>query len=135
MQNFPSPEQLLDLARQARAHAYVPYSRFSVGAALLAEDGRIFSGCNVENASYGLTICAERSAVFRAVSEGVRSFRAIAVTGPEDDQPCAPCGSCRQVLWEFGAGMDVITPAGEGQVSVRPLRELLPEAFGPERLV
>jgi homotetrameric cytidine deaminase len=89
---------LLAQAREARAHAYAPYSRFPVGAALMADDGRVFTGCNVENASYGLTNCAERVALGKAVSEGVRRFVAVAVVGPEDDAPCAPCGACRQVL-------------------------------------
>lgn len=126
---------LLERAREARRQAYVPYSRFAVGAALLAADGSVFTGCNVENAAYGLTNCAERTAVFKAVSEGRRRFHAIAVTGPEDDVACAPCGSCRQVLHEFGPAMWVITPGGvAGAPRVRPLAELLPEAFGPERL-
>jgi cytidine deaminase len=126
--------RLLDAARAARANAYAPYSGFPVGAALLAADGRVFTGVNVENASYGLTTCAERSAVARAVSEGARDFRAIAVVGPEDDVACPPCGSCRQILYELGREMTVVT-AGDGS---RPLRttlaELLPGAFGGERL-
>ncbi|HET7321705.1 MAG TPA: cytidine deaminase, partial [Longimicrobiaceae bacterium] len=93
---------LLERARQARTNAYVPYSHFPVGAALLAADGRVFTGVNVENASYGLSTCAERTAVAKAVSEGARDFVAIAVTGPEDDVACPPCGSCRQILHEAG---------------------------------
>src|SRR5688572_5475496 len=103
---------LLERAREVRAHAYAPYSRFPVGAALLAVDGRVFTGCNVENASYGLANCAERVAIGKAVSEGARRFTAIAVVGPEDDVPCAPCGACRQVLYEFGHDMAVITAEG-----------------------
>jgi cytidine deaminase len=127
---------LLAQAREARSHAYAPYSRFPVGAALLADDGRVFTGCNVENASYGLTICAERVAVGKAVSEGVRRFRAVAVVGPEDDAPCAPCGACRQVLLEFGAGMVVVTPDPEapGGVRIDTAGGLLPDAFGPGHL-
>jgi cytidine deaminase len=127
---------LLDRAREARAHAYAPYSRFPVGAALLAADGRVFTGCNVENASYGLANCAERVAIGKAVSEGARAFAAIAVIGPEDVEPCAPCGACRQVLYEFGPELPVIFPAaeGEGGYQVRTMDELLPGAFGPARL-
>lgn len=127
---------LLARAREARSHAYAPYSRFPVGAALLTEDGEVFTGCNVENASYGLTNCAERVALQKAVSEGRRRFLAIAVTGPEDDVPLAPCGSCRQVLYEFGADMAVVMASGTGgEPAVTSLRTLLPGAFEPERLM
>lgn len=126
--------QLLERAREAREHAYAPYSRFPVGAALLAEDGRIFTGVNVENASYGLTTCAERTAVTKAISEGARSFRAVAVVGPEDDLACTPCGSCRQILHEAGRDMLVVMPGEAGDPQVVPLHELLPGAFGGERL-
>lgn len=126
---------LLAQAREARARAYAPYSRFPVGAALLADDGRVFTGVNVENASYGLGNCAERVAIGRAVTEGARAFHAVAVTGPQDDVPCAPCGACRQVLHEFGPDLWVISPeAGEAGFSMTPLRDLLPGAFGPARL-
>jgi cytidine deaminase len=125
---------LLDRAREARARAYAPYSNFSVGAALLADDGRVFTGCNVENASYGLTNCAERVAVGKAVSEGARRFRALAVVGPQDDVGCHPCGACRQVLHEFGPDLLVLTAEGAGGVRTASLHELLPGAFGKERL-
>ena len=126
---------LLARAREARAYAYAPYSRFPVGAALLAADGRVFTGCNVENASYGLANCAERVAIGKAVSEGAREFVAIAVTGPEDTQPCAPCGACRQVLYEFGAELPVVFPSpGAEGYGVSTMGELLPNAFGPARL-
>lgn len=128
---------LLARAREARRHAYVPYSDFPVGAALLTPDGTIFSGCNVENASYGLTNCAERTAIFKAVSEGYTAFRAVAVVGPEDDVACAPCGACRQVLSEFGPEMIVVMPAcagDPGAVSITSVAALLPGAFGPGRL-
>jgi cytidine deaminase len=126
---------LLDRARDARANAYAPYSRFQVGAALLAADGRVFTGCNVENASYGLANCAERVAIGKAVSEGAREFTAIAVIGPEDVQPCAPCGACRQVLYEFGPDLPVIFPSAGGEgYQVQTMGELLPGAFGPARL-
>ncbi|HEX7243359.1 MAG TPA: cytidine deaminase [Longimicrobiaceae bacterium] len=127
-------EDLLRRAREVRAHAYAPYSGFTVGAALLAEDGRVFTGVNVENASYGLTNCAERVAVGKAVSEGARRFRAVAVVGPEDDQPCAPCGACRQVLHEFGPALLVLTPDGRGGVRAATAADLLPGAFQESRL-
>jgi cytidine deaminase len=139
----PTPEsldaataaRLLDLARAARDRAYAPYSHFPVGAAALTDSGEVFTGCNVENASFSLTNCAERVAVQRAVSDGHRRIRAVAVVGPDDDARCAPCGSCRQVLHEFGPEMDVITPGGPGRAAdVAPLARLLPGAFGPDSL-
>jgi cytidine deaminase len=120
-------ERLIAAARAAREHAYAPYSGFRVGAAVLAE-GAIYSGSNVENASYGLTICAERVAVFAAVAAGQRRVEAVAVVG-DPSSPTAPCGACRQVLHEFGPTMTVVM-AAEGEVIVRPLRDLLPLAFG-----
>ena len=122
-------ESLLERARAARAHAYVPYSHFPVGAALLAADGTIFTGCNVENASYGLTNCAERVALGKAVSEGVREFRAVAVVGPAGQESCPPCGACRQVLYEFGPRMQVVLPDEAGAPMIRLACELLPGAF------
>lgn len=124
---------LLDQAIAARAHAYAPYSRFPVGAALLARDGRVFTGVNVENAAYGLGNCAERTAIFKAVSEGVRDFAAVAVVGPQDDVECAPCGACRQVLLEFGPEMVVVLADG-GRVKQLTVRDLLPGAFEAGRL-
>jgi cytidine deaminase len=124
---------LLDRAREARRNAYAPYSNFPVGAALLAADGRVFTGVNVENASYGLGNCAERTAVFKAVSEGVHDFIACAVVGPEDDVECSPCGACRQVLFEFGPDMVLVVPGGNG-VRTYTVRELLPGAFDAGRL-
>lgn len=125
---------LLRRAIEARRHSYAPYSSFPVGAALLSDDGRIFTGVNVENASYGLTTCAERTAVVKAISEGVRGFQAIAVIGPEDDVACPPCGSCRQILHEADPDLLVITPGKDEDVRIQPLRELIPGAFGGERL-
>jgi cytidine deaminase len=127
-------ERLLGAAREARSNAYAPYSNFQVGAALLAADGRIFTGVNVENASYGLTTCAERTAVSKAVSEGAREFRAIAVVGPEDDVACPPCGSCRQILYELGPDMVVVMASDGGRPLERKLSELLPGAFDGARL-
>jgi cytidine deaminase len=125
-------EQLLVAAREAATRAYAPYSEFPVGAALLTDDGTMITGCNVENASYGLTVCAERVAVFCAAAAGHRTFRAIAVTAPRL-AAVTPCGACRQVLNEFKPGdRDLIVildgVAGPEQV---PLDELLPRAFGP----
>lgn len=127
--------RLLDQAREVRAQAYAPYSNFSVGAALLAEDGRVFTGVNVENASYPLGTCAERTAIGNAVTQGARHFVAIAVVGPEDDAACAPCGGCRQVLNEFGPDMPVIMPGGgPAGVQITTVRALLPGAFDQDRL-
>jgi cytidine deaminase len=126
---------LLARAREARANAYAPYSHFPVGAALLAADGRVFTGCNVENASFGLTNCAERVAIGKAVSEGAREFVAIAVIGPQDQAECTPCGACRQVLSEFGPEMPVIVPSGgQDGYEATSIAALLPGAFGPARL-
>ena len=125
-------EELLEIAKKARENAYAPYSNFKVGAAIITEDGKIFTGANVENASYGLSMCAERVAVFKAVSEGYRKFKAIAVVA-DTDGPVSPCGACRQVLSEFG-DMDVIMGNMKGDVKVMKLSELLPESFTPEDL-
>lgn len=125
-------DEIVTRAKAMREFAYAPYSGFTVGAALLAEDGRVFSGANVENASYGLSICAERAAVFSAVAAGARRFEAIAVAGPETTAT-APCGACRQVLNEFNPAMTVIytTPNGTRTTT---LDQLLPDAFGPQNL-
>ena len=127
-----SMEDLVDAARAARERAYAPYSSFTVGAALLARDGSIVTAGNVENASYGLAICAERSAVVRALAQGLREFVAIAVAGPESSA-AAPCGACRQVLNEFNPRITVhfTTPSG---VVTTTLDALLPHAFGPSNL-
>ena len=125
-------ETLVAAARRAQQQAYAPYSRYQVGAALEAEDGQIYTGCNIENASFGLTICAERTAVASAVTAGARRFRRIAIVAGSEP-PAMPCGACRQVLAEFGLDL-----AGE---SVGPstrvswiLRHLLPDPFGPGNL-
>ena len=125
-------KKLLEMAKKARENAYAPYSNFKVGAAIITEDGKIFTGANVENASYGLSICAERVALFKAVSEGYRKFKAIAVVA-DTDGPVSPCGACRQVLSEFG-DMDVIMANVKGDMEVMKLSELLPESFTPEDL-
>ncbi len=125
--------ELIDLARAMQERSYAPYSGFPVGAALEAEDGRVFTGCNVENAAYGETICAERTALVKAVSEGVRAFRRIAVAGNGDDY-CWPCGSCRQALNEFSPNLTVLAANGTGSFLSVPLSELLPHSFGPRNL-
>lgn len=128
-------EQLLAQSKIARENAYVPYSKFPVGAALLAEDGTVFHGCNVENASYGLTNCAERTAIFKAVSQGVKNFKAIAIVA-DTEGPCAPCGACRQVIAEFCDGdMPVYLTNLKGDVLETTVKELLPGAFTPKDLI
>jgi cytidine deaminase len=127
MPNEFNEAELMVAARAAREHAYAPYSAFAVGAALLCEDGSVVAGCNVENASYGLTMCAERAAVAAAVAQGKRRFIAIAVAGPiEGATP--PCGGCRQVLSEFAPALRVLYSQGETHVNVG-IEELLPAAF------
>ncbi len=124
-----SHEELVDLARQAREHAYAPYSKFKVGAAVECQDGRIFSGCNIENSSYGLTVCAERVALGKAISEGVSSFTRIAVIA-DTHSPVPPCGACRQVIFELcGADALIIMANLQGRIEIRTIRELLPAPF------
>jgi cytidine deaminase len=125
-------DSLISAARSVQARAYAPYSRFRVGAALESSDGTVFLGCNVENASYGLTICAERSAVFAAVSAGATRFRRAVVVS-DVDPPAAPCGACRQVLAEFGLDLPIDGVGSKATVRWR-LADLLPAAFGPEQL-
>ena len=120
-------------AQRASKNAYAPYSKFPVGAAVLADDGTQHTGCNVENASFGLTICAERAAVFKAVTAGQRVIKCIAIHTPTPE-PTAPCGACRQVLREFGANMKIVSTCdGPGRIETT-LSELLPQSFGPESL-
>ena len=124
--------RLLAAAAAARERAHTPYSGYPVGAALLTADGGVFTGCNVENAAYPLTMCAERVAVFRAVAEGQRQFVALAVVTANGG---SPCGSCRQVLREFNAGdLPVFIGTPDGQYRATTLAELLPDSFGPESL-
>ncbi|ANU19270.1 cytidine deaminase [Planococcus plakortidis] len=127
-------QQLMEQAIAARGNAYVPYSKFPVGAALLSRDGKVYTGCNIENAGYSLTNCAERTAVFKAVSKGVKQFDALAVAA-DTKGPVAPCGACRQVLVEFCApDMPVYLTNLEGAVSETTIAELLPGAFTTEDL-
>lgn len=122
---------LLQQAAAAREYAYAPYSRYKVGAALLTTTGQIYTGCNIENAAYSPSICAERTAIFKAVSEGERSFQAIAIVTQDGG---APCGVCRQVMREFAPHLTVITADLNGVYHIYTLPELLPHCFGPENL-
>lgn len=125
--------KLLEAAIQAREKAYAPYSKFKVGAALLTRGGRCYTGCNVENVSYGLTCCAERVALYKAVSEGEREFEAIAITA-DTEEYCSPCGACRQVLAEFGSDLKVIMGNRRGEYRQMTVAELLPAAFNQDTL-
>ena len=120
-------QKLMDCAIKARENAYSPYSHFAVGAALLCEDGTLFEGCNIENASYGLTNCAERTAIFKAVSEGYIKFKALAVVA-DTEGPCAPCGACRQVMAEFKIPL-IIMGNLMGNIKIVTIEELLPFSF------
>ena len=120
--------ELFAIAKKAAEHAYVPYSHFPIGAALECADGTVFTGCNVENAAYGSTICAERTAIVKAVSEGYTDFVRIAISG-EGQGYCMPCGACRQVMSEFSPDMEVLCSKAGGDYVRYPLRELLPHTF------
>ena len=128
-----SHSQLLDAARAARQHAHAPFSRFQVGAALETSDGRIITGCNVENATYGLTICAERVAMFKALSEGHRQFTRIAIVA-DTEEPTPPCGACRQILWEFGGDLEIQLANLTEQKGAYHLKDLLPLPFDARML-
>ena len=121
-------EELKAAAVAMLDRAYAPYSHFPVGAALECADGTVFTGCNIENAAYGLTICAERTAIFKAISEGRRDFKRIVIAGKSEDY-CVPCGSCRQVMQEFAPQMEVICLNGKGEAKHFALKELLPYGF------
>ena len=120
--------RLVEAARVARQHAMAAFSGFAVGAAIETSSGTIVSGCNIENASYGLTMCAERVAIFKALSEGHRSFRRVAVVA-ETEEPTPPCGACRQILWEFGGDLEVIVANTRRELARFRLRDLLPHPF------
>ena len=124
---------LIDAAKQARENAHAPYSNFRVGAALRSTTGRIFSGCNVENASYGLTMCAERVAIFKAISEGERGFSALAVV-TDADSLTPPCGACRQLIWEFCGDIPVTITNLKGQTDVMQMKDLFPRPFDDSNL-
>ncbi|MDQ6759329.1 MAG: cytidine deaminase [Acidobacteriota bacterium] len=119
---------LIEAAFRARENAHAPFSNFKVGAALLDDSGRIHTGCNVENATYGLTLCAERVAVFKAISEGARRFQAVAVAA-DTDVLTPPCGACRQILWEFCGDIEVTMVNLHGKTESLPMRELFPRPF------
>jgi cytidine deaminase len=119
---------LLEAALAARANAFAPYSRFQVGAAVEDADGRIHTGCNIENATYGLTLCAERVAIFKAISEGVRKFRRIAVAA-DTDVLTPPCGACRQILWEFCGDVEIVLGNPRGKIETYRLKDLFPKPF------
>jgi len=125
-------DQLLAQAQEARQYAYAPYSHYKVGAALLTTEGKVYKGCNIENAAYGPSNCAERTAIFKAVSEGERKFEAIAVVTRDG---AAPCGVCRQVMREFALNLTVIIGDADGNYRVFTLADLLPHSFGPENLL
>jgi homotetrameric cytidine deaminase len=120
-------DSLVEQARAVQAKAYAPYSQYRVGAALEADDGRVFLGCNVENVSFGLTICAERAAVARAVAEGALSFRRVTIV-TDSEPPAPPCGACRQVLFEFSPGL-IVESVGPTSRQRWSIQELLPAAF------
>lgn len=126
-------KELVKKAKEAMAYAYVPYSKFQVGAALLCEDGKIYTGCNIENASFGATNCAERTAIFKAVSEGENRFKAIAIVSSSKDFTY-PCGICRQVIGEFMKQGEIILENAEGELKIYPFNDLLPYHFGQEEL-
>ncbi len=125
-------KELMKIARKARQNAYAPYSHFAVGAALLAESARVYTGCNIENASYGLTCCAERNAIFAAVGAGERRFKMLAVAA-DSPEPVAPCGACRQVIAEFGIPLVVMGNLKE-TTKTMTAEELLPYGFGQESM-
>ena len=126
-------KELIRLAIEAKTLALAPYSNFRVGAALLAESGKVYCGGNIESSSYGLTVCAERVALFKALSEGEREFQAIAVAA-DTESFCRPCGACRQVLWDYASTIDVIMIDGGGASHKTTLKDLLPEAFDKQFL-
>ena len=121
-------DPLLNAALAVREHAHAPFSKFKVGAALEDSDGRIHTGCNVENATYGLTLCAERVAVFKAISEGARLFRRVAIAADTDDLT-PPCGACRQILWEFCGDIEIVMVNPRGKTETYQLKDLFPKPF------
>ncbi|EDV24180.1 uncharacterized protein TRIADDRAFT_27098 [Trichoplax adhaerens] len=127
-------KEILRNCHLAKEFAYAPYSKFRVGSALLAENGKIYLGCNVENAAYGACICAERTAIVKAVSEGQKKFRSIAITADIQDQFCLPCGTCRQVLAEFSPDCVLYSVKPDNQYIRTTVKEILPHAFTPQHL-
>ncbi len=132
-------KELIEMAKEMTKRSYVPYSHFHVGAALLCSDGSVYTGCNIENSAFGVTICAERVAIFKAVSEGKTDFEKIAIMGGRDgviEDFCPPCGSCRQVMTEFGdlKKFKILLANAEDEIKEYSLEEILPMSFGKERL-
>ncbi|XP_040015045.1 cytidine deaminase b [Xiphias gladius] len=127
-------KELIHQSQEAKKQAYCPYSKFRVGAALLTPDNSVITGCNVENACYNLGLCAERNAISRAVSEGYRTFKAIAIASDLSDQFISPCGGCRQFMREFGSSWDVYLSKPDGSTLKMTVDELLPVSFGPQDL-
>lgn len=126
-------DKLLRAAKTAKSRAHAPYSKFRVGAAILTTKGGIFTGCNVESSSYSMTICAERTAIFKAMSEGERHFKAVAVVADDPDFT-PPCGACRQVLSDLAGNIDVVMLNSRGKILIKKLKELLPFAFDKQHL-
>ena len=126
-------EQLARLARNARKHSFSPYSRFRVGAALLTKSGKVYTGCNIESSSYGLTVCAERTALFKAVSEGEKKFVAMAVATDQDGLT-PPCGACRQVIMDLAGDIDLIVAGSKRGIWIAKMSELYPYPFGASNL-
>lgn len=124
-----SDDELIGLAREVKDNAHAPYSGFRVGVALLARDGRVFTGVNVENASIGLSVCAERNAIGRAVADGVTDFEKLAIVTDATDEPTMPCGVCRQVIWEFAKDLPVIVESKPGARVCTNIKELFPLPF------
>jgi cytidine deaminase len=127
-------QTLIEVAGRARDQAMAKFSNFKVGAALETFDGRIFSGCNIENATYGLTVCAERVAIWKAISEGVRQFKAIAILADTGEQLITPCGACRQIIWEFCGDITIIMANLIGDHEIVHTHDLLPRAFDAKYL-
>ena len=125
--------ELINKAKNAREHSYSPYSRFKVGAALKTKNGMVFTGCNIENSSYGLSICAEREAIFKAISAGERDLDTIAVV-TDSDKLTTPCGACRQVMWEFSKDMTIVVANLKGDKKEFKIKELLAHPFGKDPL-
>ena len=132
MRMSPNDEELISRAHQAQKNAYAPFSLFKVGAALLTENGQIYSGCNVENSTYGATNCAERTAAFTAVCDGARNFQKIVVV-TDSEEPLMPCGICRNVLFEFSPNMEIIAVGASGKTERAQLSTLLPKGFRLEK--
>jgi cytidine deaminase len=125
--------QLVEMAMKAREQAYAPFSKFRVGAAIVTQDGQVYTGCNIENASYGLTVCAERVAIFKAVSEGARRFAKVVVVA-DTDNLTPPCGACRQIIWEFCGDVPVVLANLRGQSTRYRMSKLFPRPFDQQFL-